>query len=30
MERDKDGVWLDTDITDEDVAILETLEELGY
>lgn len=30
MERDKNGNWLDIDITDEDIELLDTLEELGY
>ena len=30
MERDKNGNWLDIDITDEDEEVLELLEELGY
>lgn len=30
LERDKSGNWFDTDITEEDIEILETLEEYGY
>mgnify|MGYP003308952305 CR=1 FL=1 len=30
LERDMEGVWLDTDVTDEDLELFEELEELGY
>lgn len=30
FERDLEGRWLDTDVTDEDIAILELLEQEGY
>lgn len=30
LERDMNGVWFDTDITEEDLELLEELEELGF
>ena len=30
FERDLNGVWLDTEVTDEDVEVLELLEEYGF
>ena len=30
LERDVNGIYLDTDVTDEDIELLEELEELGY
>lgn len=30
FERDLEGVWLDTEVTDEDIEVLETLEAFGY
>jgi hypothetical protein len=30
LERDRDGNWYDTDVTDEDLELFEELEELGY
>lgn len=30
FERDTGGNWYDTDITDEDMEVLEILEEFGY
>lgn len=30
MERDINGNWLDTDISEEDEEILDILEEFGY
>jgi hypothetical protein len=30
LERDSSGIFLDTDVTDDDVSVFETLEEAGY
>lgn len=30
LERDINGNWYDTDVTDEDVELFEELEELGF
>ena len=30
LERDSSGIFLDTDVTDDDVSVFETLEEVGY
>lgn len=30
LERDVNGIWMDTDVTDEDVELFEELEELGF
>lgn len=30
LERDSNGVFIDTDVTDEDVNIFEALEDAGY
>lgn len=30
LERDRDGNWYDTDVTEEDLELFEELEELGY
>lgn len=30
LERDRQGNWIDTDVSDEDIELLDELKEFGY